>query len=95
MLKAAKLKEEMKSDSSPQPSEKSDEDDDEDNKVSIFHTIKMSIQFFLVVSISILLSTQLNKAKTAECNLLPVAIAVDQYQYKHTEDCIYFNLMIN
>lgn len=34
MLKAAKLKEEIKSDSSPQPSEKSDEDDDENNKVS-------------------------------------------------------------
>uniref|UniRef100_A0A8C0UI36 Chromodomain helicase DNA binding protein 1 n=1 Tax=Cyanistes caeruleus TaxID=156563 RepID=A0A8C0UI36_CYACU len=32
VLKAAKLKEEIKSDSSPQPSEKSDEDDDENNK---------------------------------------------------------------
>uniref|UniRef100_A0A8D2PHA0 Chromodomain helicase DNA binding protein 1 n=1 Tax=Zosterops lateralis melanops TaxID=1220523 RepID=A0A8D2PHA0_ZOSLA len=34
VLKAAKLKEEIKSDSSPQPSEKSDEDDDENNKVN-------------------------------------------------------------
>uniref|UniRef100_A0A8C3UNZ4 Chromodomain helicase DNA binding protein 1 n=1 Tax=Catharus ustulatus TaxID=91951 RepID=A0A8C3UNZ4_CATUS len=35
VLKAAKLKEEIKSDSSPQPSEKSDEDDDENNKDEI------------------------------------------------------------
>uniref|UniRef100_A0A8C5TGU4 DNA helicase n=1 Tax=Malurus cyaneus samueli TaxID=2593467 RepID=A0A8C5TGU4_9PASS len=34
VLKAAKIKEEIKSDSSPQPSEKSDEDDDEDNKLN-------------------------------------------------------------
>uniref|UniRef100_A0A8C0UDT8 Chromodomain helicase DNA binding protein 1 n=1 Tax=Cyanistes caeruleus TaxID=156563 RepID=A0A8C0UDT8_CYACU len=34
VLKAAKLKEEIKSDSSPQPSEKSDEDDDENNKIN-------------------------------------------------------------
>uniref|UniRef100_A0A8C0FWL2 Chromodomain helicase DNA binding protein 1 n=1 Tax=Bubo bubo TaxID=30461 RepID=A0A8C0FWL2_BUBBB len=36
VIKAAKIKEEIKSDSSPQPSEKSDEDDDEDNKVNEF-----------------------------------------------------------
>ncbi|XP_058681976.1 chromodomain-helicase-DNA-binding protein 1 isoform X3 [Poecile atricapillus] len=43
VLKAAKLKEEIKSDSSPQPSEKSDEDDDENNKdeiVSVKHLHK-------------------------------------------------------
>lgn len=49
VIKAAKIKEEIKSDSSPQPSEKSDEDDDEDNKVNIFHVLKMAIQFFLLV----------------------------------------------
>lgn len=36
VMKAAKMREEIKSESSPQPSEKSDEDDDEDNKVNIF-----------------------------------------------------------
>lgn len=77
MLKAAKLKEEIKSDSSPQPSEKSDEDDDENNKVCIFHTIRISIQFFLLVSICILFSAQLNKIKTPECHLFLVAIAID------------------
>lgn len=42
-MKASKIKEEIKSDSSPQPSEKSDEDDDEeDNKVNIFHILKMA-----------------------------------------------------
>ncbi|NWW59624.1 CHD1 protein, partial [Ifrita kowaldi] len=43
VLKAAKLKEEIKSDSSVQPSEKSDEDDDENNKdeiVSVKHPHK-------------------------------------------------------
>lgn len=42
VIKAAKMKEEIKSDSSPQPSEKSDEDDGEDNKVSIFHMAEMT-----------------------------------------------------
>ena len=50
VIKAAKIKEEIKSDSSPQPSEKSDEDD---NKVNVFHMVKMAIQFFLLVSVSI------------------------------------------
>lgn len=77
MLKAAKLKEEIKSDSSPQPSEKSDEDDDENNKVSIFHTIKMSVQFFLLVSICVLSSAWLNKIKTPECHPFPVAGTID------------------
>lgn len=78
MLKAAKLKEEIKSDSSPQPSEKSDEEDDENNKVSIFHTIKISIQFFLLVSICIdTSSARLNKIKTPQCHLFPVATAID------------------
>ncbi|XP_063996782.1 chromodomain-helicase-DNA-binding protein 1 [Pogoniulus pusillus] len=43
VIKAAKMKEEIKSDSSPQPSEKSDEDDGEDNKdeiVSVKHPHK-------------------------------------------------------
>ncbi|XP_074667955.1 chromodomain-helicase-DNA-binding protein 1 isoform X1 [Strix aluco] len=43
VIKAAKIKEEIKSDSSPQHSEKSDEDDDEDNKdeiVSVKHPHK-------------------------------------------------------
>lgn len=77
MLKAAKLKEEIKSDSSPQPSEKSDEDDDENNKVSIFHTRNMSVQFFLLVSICILSSASLNKIKIPECHPFPVATTVD------------------
>uniref|UniRef100_A0A8C9FRL4 ATP-dependent helicase CHD1-2/hrp3 HTH domain-containing protein n=1 Tax=Pavo cristatus TaxID=9049 RepID=A0A8C9FRL4_PAVCR len=42
-MKASKIKEEIKSDSSPQPSEKSDEDDEEeDNKVNIFLILKMA-----------------------------------------------------
>lgn len=49
MIKTVKIKEEIKSDSSPQPSEKSDDDDEEDNKVNIFHMSKMAIQFFLLV----------------------------------------------
>lgn len=54
VLKAAKLKEEIKSDSSPQLSEKSDEDDDENNKVRIFHTVKiLTIHSVLPVSINL------------------------------------------
>lgn len=68
MIKAAKIKEEFKSDSSPQPLEKSDED--EDNKVNIFHIVKMAVQFFLLVSISILSSVWLNKIEAPECHQL-------------------------
>lgn len=46
-IKASKIKEEIKSDSSPQPSEKSEEDDDEeDNKVNIFHMVKLTARNF-------------------------------------------------
>lgn len=95
VIKAAKIKEEIKSDSSPQPSEKSDEDDDEDNKVNIFHMVKMAIQFFILVSISILSSACLNKIEVPECHPFLWLLQMMLHQYKNMEDCICFNVLIS
>lgn len=75
-IKASKIKEEIKSDSSPQPSEKTDEDDEEeDNKVNIFHILKM------LVAVHILFSVWPSKNRVPEWPLLPMAAVVNQYNH--------------